>query len=103
MKPFIYLLAALALISTVEAKKEKETPREEQQRKEKEKEGKRQARDAVKAVLEKKDTNHDGSLTREEYLTGETDAEAANKRFDEFNKNGDRSLSKKELEASLGL
>jgi Ca2+-binding EF-hand superfamily protein len=60
-------------------------------------------REAVDEVLAEKDQNNDGSLTREEYLTGESDTDAANARFDEYNKNGDRYLSKKELEASLGL
>ncbi len=54
-------------------------------------------------VLKAKDKNKDGSLTLDEYLTGESDIEAAKKNFDQFNKNKDRSLSKAEIADSLGL
>ncbi len=60
-------------------------------------------RAAVEEVLKAKDKNDDGSLTKDEYLAGEADAEAATKIFDKFNKNKDRALSKEELAASLGM
>jgi hypothetical protein len=53
--------------------------------------------------MDEKDTNHDGSLSRDEYLAGEADPAAASKKFDKFNKNGDRALSKSEIAAMLGL
>ncbi len=107
MKPFVYLLAALALISTAEAKKgnkgNNEKAKQEEAKKKKEKEERDRKRDAVKEFLDKKDGNNDGSLTLDEYLVGESSAEEATKRFNEYNKNGDRYLSKKEIEELLGL
>ncbi len=107
MKPLVFLLAAFSMLATVEAKQPPASARAQQAEKEKqkklEKEARDKKRDAVKAVLDAKDKNHDGSLTRDEYLTGETDADAAGKRFDQFNKNGDRYMTKDEIETSLGL
>jgi hypothetical protein len=108
MKPFVYLLTALALISTAEAKKGKnggnnEKAKQEEAKKKKEREERASKRDAVKEFLDKKDGNNDGSLTLDEYLVGESSAEQATKRFNEYNKNGDRYLSKKEIEQLLGL
>ncbi|MBC8127330.1 MAG: hypothetical protein H8M99_09350 [Gloeobacteraceae cyanobacterium ES-bin-144] len=52
---------------------------------------------AIDEVLDAKDTNHDGSLTRDEFIAGEANAEAAGAKFDKYNKNGDRALSKSEI------
>ena len=56
-----------------------------------------------RCVAAKKDSNHDGSLSKEEYLLGEADAEVAVKDFDKYNKNKDRFLSSCELAELLGL
>lgn len=110
MKPLTILLALFPLVATVEAKdssSDKNAQKQKQKEKEKEQAQKKEARDkkrdAVKTVLDAKDTNHDGSLTKEEFITGESDAEEAAKRFDQYNKNGDRYLTKGEIEVMLGL
>jgi hypothetical protein len=106
MKPFLVCLFALSLISTVEAKKKgggNGQAQKEQQEKQKEKAEREKRRDAVKDVMDAKDKNNDGSLSKEEYLAGEADVDAATATFDQFNKNKDRFLSKSELAASLGL
>ena len=106
MKALTVLIAILSLTASVEAKGNKQNAKQAKQaemQKKKEKEAREKKREAINKVLEVKDKNHDGSLTKDEYLTGEADQAAASKRFDEFNKNGDRSLSRTELEDSLGL
>ncbi len=106
MKPTIYLIAALALISPVHAAKQKgggmsPKQKQEQAEKEKEKAEREKTRLAVKEILDVKDKNNDGSLSLDEYLIGETDVAAANAQFIKINVNGDRYISKKELEKSL--
>ena len=92
-------------LSGQKTEKEKLIADQEKQRQdlEKEKAEREKRRDAVKSVMDAKDKNHDGSLSKDEYLTGEADAEAAGKTFDQFNKNKDRFLSKSELADSLSL
>lgn len=106
-KPLILSLSFLCLIILPAEAAKRRGPSKEQQQEQKEKQAEREradkARDGVKEVLAAKDKNDDGTLTKEEYLTGEADAVAAAAKFDQFNKNGDRSLSKKEIEASLGF
>jgi hypothetical protein len=110
MKPLLVAAIALSMISIVEAKKKDEeaaNPQQQQQDKEKQKEEEKNARGAkrkaVQEILDAKDKNHDGSLSKEEYVAGEADPEAAAKTFDQFNKNKDRFLSKGEIGESLGL
>jgi hypothetical protein len=82
-----------------QTKEEKEEKKKEEAEK-KERERKRQA---VQDYLRKKDTNKDGSLSRDEFLTDESDKASTGKKFDQYNKNRDRSLSKSEIEELLGL
>ncbi|MCW1887361.1 hypothetical protein OKA04_21670 [Luteolibacter flavescens] len=98
-------LAALIVPSHLASarEREREDPRKEEERKKQERADKDRKRDAVKDFLKKKDKNKDSSISRDEYLADEEDKEAAGKKFDEYNKNGDRSLTKKEIEALLGL
>lgn len=109
MRPLTVLIAILSLTASVEAKVNKQNAAKAKQAKQaelqekKEKKEKENKREAINKVMEAKDKNHDGSLTKDEYLTGEADQDGASKRFDQFNKNGDRSLSRTELEDSLGL
>ena len=108
MKRFIIAAVALSLIHPAfqAAAKTPATPpkqSEKQKQKEQEKEARDKKRAAVQEVLDAKDKNHDGSLTLEEYLTGEADAAAATKNFEKYNKNKDRTLTKAELAESLGL
>lgn len=111
-KLLIFTLAALSLAVTVEAKNVKgnnnaaQISKNQKAQKDKaaaEKAERDKKRESVDAVLKLKDKNGDGSLTKEEYVAGETDADAAEKRFDKFNKNKDRYLSRQELETLLGL
>lgn len=109
MKPAIYLLSALMLIATAEAKKNggnrgnNEKAKQEQKEKQEKKDARDKKREAVDKVLDAKDGNNDGSLTLDEYLTGESDVEAATKDFNDSNKNGDRYLTKAEIADMLGL
>ena len=112
MKPFVMMLILAALIIPAEAGKKGWANRaavanKQAQKEEKEEQAKRKQRDrehkALEGLLAKKDTNKDKFLSKDEYVAGEPDAEAAGKRFDKFNKNGDRTLSKSEMEALLGF
>ena len=49
------------------------------------------------ALFERKDSNHDGKLTREEFLANQPDPAAAPKRFDRFDLNKDGILSREEF------
>ena len=49
------------------------------------------------ALFEKKDKNHDGKLSREEFLANQPDLEAANPRFDEWDVDKDGFLSRDEF------
>jgi len=60
-------------------------------------------RDALKDYMEPLDKNNDGTLSLDEFLAGETSKEEGMKKFERFNKNGDRSLTKAEIEDMLGL
>lgn len=75
----------------------------EKEKKEKERAERKKAREAVDAFLKPRDKNKDGSLTKEEFLSGETDKAAGEKKFNEANKNNDRALYKTEIQAMLGL
>lgn len=97
MKPIAPLLASLVLALPLHAADKKQDAND------KIREAKAKDREAVKAFLEPKDKNKDGSLSRDEFIADEDDKEAAGKRFDEANKNGDRSLSKSEISDMLGL
>ena len=107
MKPIICLIAALVLISPLHAKQKKKgggmspEQKQEQAQKAKEKAEDEKTRQAAKAILDVKDKNNDGSLSLDEYLIGETDAAAATAKFTKINVNGDRYISKGELEKSL--
>lgn len=116
MKPLVITAISLSMIVSAEARKKEGQdgapppqgqPQNPGQEKQKQKEADKAARDskrkAVQEVMEAKDKNHDGSLSKEEYLAGEADQEDAGKKFDEFNKNKDRFLSRGELIALLGL
>jgi iduronate 2-sulfatase len=49
------------------------------------------------ALFEQKDKNHDGKLTREEFLAGQPDPAEAPKRFDKFDSNHDGLLTREEF------
>jgi hypothetical protein len=76
---------------------------QEKAKKEKERAERKRVREAVDAFMAPRDKNKDGSLTKEEFLSGETDKAAGEKKFNEANKNNDRALYKTEVQAMLGL
>jgi iduronate 2-sulfatase len=49
------------------------------------------------AMFDRRDQNHDGKLTREEFLTGQPDPVEAPKRFGKFDTNGDGFLTREEF------
>jgi lysophospholipase L1-like esterase len=49
------------------------------------------------ALFEKKDTNHDGKLNREEFLADQRDSKTAKARFDQWDTNKDGFLSREEF------
>lgn len=104
----VFTFVAMALIVPADAKskgggKANAQAQAAQKKREAEKKERDKKRDAVESFMKQKDLNHDGSLTREEYLTGESDAVAAGKVFDQYNLNKDRYLTKNEIEALLHL
>jgi len=94
---------SLSIAAVSGANDGREKAKEKEKAKQEEKAAREKKRNAVEEVLKAKDKNNDSSLTKDEYLTGETDVEAATKTFDKFNKNKDRALSKEEIAASLGM
>ena len=107
MKTLMILLSALLMCATAEAGKKNgnqaKKAKQAEIQKQKERKEREDKRNAVKEFLEGRDSNRDGSLTRDEFLSGEKDAEEAGKKFDQFNKNKDRYLSKGEISDMLGL
>lgn len=110
MKTIIIALSLAALVIPAEAANRRgaapkvtKRDRQEEKREQKEREARQRQQEEIRKILERKDGNNDGSLTRDEYLTGEADKEAAGKKFDSANKNGDRTLSKSEIEGLLKL
>ncbi len=106
MKPLSLLIILWSVAAPVEAEQNKDQAAKKKQaelEKKKEKEEHDKKREAINRVVEAKAKNHEGSLTKDEYLTGEADQAAASQKLDAFNKNGDRSLTSSEPEASLGL
>lgn len=49
------------------------------------------------ALFEKKDTNHDGKLSRDEFVVNQSDSDAAKTRFDKWDTNRDGFLSREEF------
>jgi hypothetical protein len=108
MKTSLFFVIAITLISPVQAGKQKKggmspEQQKEQQEKKEEKAKREKTRLAVKEILDVKDKNNDGSLSLDEYLIGESDAEGAKTKFTKININGDRYISKGELEKSLDM
>ena len=109
MKTIIVALLLAVLVIPAEAARRGGAPRvtkrdrKEEKQEQKEREERQRHHEAVEKLLDEKDQNHDGSLTRDEYLFREADKEAAGRKFDAANKNGDRTLSKSEIEGLLKL
>jgi Flp pilus assembly protein TadD len=85
------------------SQKAAEQAQKEKARKEKDRAESRKVREKISAFMQPRDKNKDGSLTKEEFLSGETDKAAGEKKFSQFNKNNDRALYKSEIQTLLGL
>lgn len=107
MKYLAYLMTALMLVTTAEARKYNKAAaaaaKRAEQQKQKERRERERKYEALKKFLDAKDPNHDGSVSLEEYLAGEANAGTATKKFEKYNKNHDRYLSKSEISDMLGL
>ena len=110
MKTVIIALFLAALVLPAEAKKKRgdnakrdKRDKQEEQQEKKEKAERERKREAIDEYLEKKDKNSDGMVTRDEHLEGESDKNAAGKKFDEANKNRELSMTKSEIADLLGL
>jgi hypothetical protein len=109
MKTLALFAILAALTTSVEAKKggnnkrQAEQAKKEEARKQKERAEREQRRDKIEAFMKDRDGNKDGSLTKDEFISGETDKEQGGKKFDEYNKNKDRYLSKSEIQDLLGI
>ena len=107
--PNILLLAALLSVFATPAqannrnRQAQEQARKEKAEREKKREEGRKVREKIKDYMDDLDTNKDNSLSKEEFLNGEDDKDAGSRKFDEFNKNKDRVLSKSEIQEMLGL
>jgi hypothetical protein len=109
MKAISLILIVATLVGSAEAgirtirPGQRKRDKAEERREQKERAARERKHEAIQKLLDQKDRNHDGSLSRDEYLIGEANTEAAGKKFDTFNKNSDRVLSKSEIEELLGL
>jgi hypothetical protein len=107
MKALSTILMIASLVATAEAKLPRPAQVKRDKAAEKREQEEREARDrkheALQKYLDQKDRNHDGSLNLDEFLIGEADKAAAEKKFNQYNKNGDLLLSKSEIETLLGL
>lgn len=77
--------------------------REKEKQERKEREAREKRSKAIDEFMTPRDLDHDGSLTKDEFLGVESDKTSAAAKFDKFNKNGDRYLSKSEIAAMLGF
>lgn len=108
MKPIrllAFLVLSACLMTPVEADNKGNNKAAQKKKEEREKKRAESARkrEALKDYMDPLDKNNDGSLTIDEFLAGEDSKEEGMKKFERYNKNGDRSLTKSEIEAMLGL
>ena len=108
MKALSILLMIASLAASADAAPGRQAARVKrdkaaEKREQKEREARERKRETIQMFMDQKDRNHDGSLSLDEYLISEPDKTAAEKKFNQFNKNGDRLLSKSEIETLLGL
>lgn len=102
IKILALLACSLCLVAPVEAANNKQDAKKKKEQKEKERKEKAARREALNDFIKPLDKNNDGSLSKEEFLAGESDKEAGAKKFDQYNKNEDRFLSKSEIADMLG-
>ena len=114
MKKIIYLLSLIIFVSSLPVEARNNNNNKQQQaaaaaraKKAKEDKAEKEKRDkiskAIESFLEDHDKNHDKSVSLDEYVASEKNAGDAEKKFQEYNKNKDRYLSKTEIQEMLGL
>ena len=103
MKILVLLITSAFLIAPVDAANKGAARKKKEEEKQKKREENARKRDAISDFMKERDKNKDGSLTKEEFLSGETNKEEGEKKFDRFNKNSDRYLSKAEISDMLGF
>ncbi len=111
MKKLVYLITLLVFVGSlpVHAQRNRrngaaqKAAAEKRKKEEAEKAKKDKINNEIEAFIKDRDRNRDKSLTLEEFTSGEGDAKAAETKFQEYNKNKDRYLSKTEIQALLGL
>jgi Ca2+-binding EF-hand superfamily protein len=107
MKPIkiLGLLAlSLCLMSPpVEAAGKGDAGKKKKEEREKKRAENEKNRKAVEDYMTPLDKNKDGSLTFDEFIEAETDKAAGKTKFDRYNKNGDRYLTRAEIEDMLGI
>lgn len=107
MKPIkiIGLLAlSLCLMSPpVEAAGKGAAAKKKKAERERKREENAKKRQAIEDYMTPLDKNKDGSLTFDEFIVGESDKEAGKTKFERYNKNGDRYLTRAEIEEMLSL
>jgi len=113
MKYFAYIMIAMLLFSTVEADAkgnnhnhnaaQQKAAKAAQKKREKEHKEREEKNKLIMNYLQGVDTNHDGSVSRDEFLAPESNKEKALKMFDAANKNRDSSLTKSEIADMLGV
>lgn len=112
MKYLAYLITALSLIAAVDAKPRCNNHRGNQMsaqakaakaKKEKERKERDEKNKKINDFLDDMDTNHDGSIHKDEYLAGKNNKDGSLRKFEEANKNHDSYLTKSEIADLLGL
>jgi hypothetical protein len=114
MKYFAYLMSALILFAAAEANAkgnnnkhnnaaQLKAAKAAQEKREKERKERDEKNKKIKSFLDGCDANHDGSVSRDEFVAGESNKEKALEKFKDANKNGDSSLTKSEIADMLGL
>lgn len=118
MKYLAYLMTALILSTGMELNakgnnhschknaaqlKAAKAAKEAQEKREKERKERDEKNKKIKSFLDGVDANHDGSVSKDEFVAGESNKEKALEKFKDANKNGDSSLTKTEIADMLGL
>lgn len=101
MKILALLVLSFVLIAPAEAQKNNKKEKEEEKKRKREENENR--RNALDEFIKPRDKNKDGSLTLDEFLNVEIDKDAAKKKFEQYNENGDRYLTRSEIASMLGL
>lgn len=111
MKYLACLVASLILVNVAEAKPNNnkhnaaaaKAAKAAQEKRDKERKERDEKNDKIKEFMDARDSNHDNSLSLEEFIAGESNKESATRKFNDANKNKDRALSKSEIAELLGL